>query len=221
MSTFCVIDCETTGMDDDSKVVEVAGVYLDDAGQFSRECQTFVNPQCPIPPQASAIHHITDEMVKGAPLYGECVDLFRDADYYVAHNSQFDRKYLGTFGKPWIDTYRCALRLWPDAPAHSNQVLSYWRGHERPPESAGHAHRALYDCYVTARLFCELSSHLSLEEMLRISEEPARLVRLNFGKHRGEKFCDVPESYLQWMSGQDFDEDIKFTVAQELKRRSP
>lgn len=221
MTLIRVIDCETTGMEDDSKVVEIACLDLDaDREVIAGEKQHFINPQIPIPPQASAIHHITDAMVASAPLFGEVHADYMDADYYVAHNSRFDQRYLGNFGKPWIDTYRCALVAWPDAPAHSNQVLRYWLGLESPPESAGHAHRALYDCYVTAMLFRRLADEMTLEKMLEASQSPALLTKINFGKHRGERFSELPIGYLEWMSGQTFDEDVMFTVKNELERRA-
>lgn len=221
MTVFRIIDCETTGMEDDSKVVEVGSLDLvvsDGARSLGNPQSHLINPGVPIPAVASAVHHITDDMVKDAPKIGEVHELYLGADVYVAHNSRFDQKYLGTLGKPWIDTYRCALIAWPDAPGHSNQVLRYHLGLESPPD--GYAHRALYDVYVTARLFIALLGVMSVEQMLTASNEPALLPIIRFGKHRGMKFTDAPVDYLRWMDGQDFDEDIKHTVKTELKRRS-
>lgn len=220
MTLFRIIDCETTGMEDDAKVVEIGAIdHNTDPSTLTLDRPTshLINPGVPIPATASAVHHITDEMVTDAPKIGQVHEHYLGADYYVAHNSRFDQKYLGTFGKPWIDTYRCALAAWPDAPAHSNQVLRYHLGLESPPD--GYAHRALYDVYVTAGLFLELLKVMDVEKMLELSSQPALLPKIGFGKHRGEKFSDLPDGYLKWMQGQDFDEDVKHTVKMELARR--
>lgn len=223
MTLFRIIDCETTGMEDDCKVCEIGSIdHNTDPATLTLDNprSVLINPGVPIPAQASAIHHITDDMVAGAPLFGEAHGDFLGADYYVAHNSRFDQRFLGNFGKPWIDTYRCALVCWPDAPSHSNQVLRYHLGLESPPADIGHAHRALYDVYVTARLFIEVMKMMDLEKMLEVSSQPALLPLVRFGKHRGEKFSALPDGYLKWMQQQDFDEDIKHTVKTELERRA-
>jgi exodeoxyribonuclease X len=50
---------------------------------------TLVRPGKPIPPGASAIHHIIDEDLKDALALSEVIDRFRGADVYVAHNCEF------------------------------------------------------------------------------------------------------------------------------------
>ena len=69
-----VFDVETTGLkaEEGDRVIEVAAVrvgiksdgtvLIEEQGQRS-----FVNPHCPIPPQASGVHHIIDKDVEGAP----------------------------------------------------------------------------------------------------------------------------------------------------------
>lgn len=215
-----MIDCETTGREKHDHVVEIAAVDVDRHGA-PLDCikQTLVNPGCKIPPESSAHHHITDEMVQGAPNLKTALEEYIGADCYVAHNSRYDQTYLGTFDTPWIDTYRSALVAWPDAPSYSNQALSYYLKTKRPPVDAGFPHRALYDAWTTAFLFAELTRKLSIDELVEISSKPARLSRIGFGKHRGESFCDIPTDYLQWMQKQDFDEDIAYTVEVELKNR--
>lgn len=216
-----VIDCETTGLDPiEDRVVEIGCVDLNENGAFEGVMQTLVNPLRDIPPKASAIHHITTAMIEEdmSPTYGEAILGFHGANYYVAHNSRFDQQFL-TVNGPWIDTYRCSVIAWPDAPGHGNQVLSYFLDLPRPPEDCGHAHRALYDAWTTAFLFQRLMDRFSIDEMLEISSRPALLPRINFGKHAGTAFGDLDGGYLTWMSNQDFDEDIMFTVAHEIRRR--
>lgn len=224
-----VIDCETTGFDHERDgICEIACVdILMSPGSLAylKVFETFVDPEMAIPPSASAIHHITDDMVASAPKKSEAIEMFSGADFYAAHNDRFDRRFLGDFGKPWIDTYRCALRAFPDMESHSNQYLRYALGlKDLPPIAAkvgSQAHRALYDAAVTSRIFFVLFSKLSFEEMLKISREPAILPRVTFGKHQGQRWQDVPYDYLDWMRRQGgWDEDVSSTLFAELQRRA-
>jgi exodeoxyribonuclease X len=218
-----VVDTETTGIDESARVVELASAHLA-TGKFYT---TLVDPQCPIPPEAMAVHHITDQEVVGQPLLAAAIDLCQltptHVDVLVAHNASFDSRMLSNLPQPWICTYKCALRLWPDASSHSLQVLRYI--HKLTPlfpQDAGLTpHRALYDVICTVQLLALIQSQLSMEEMIAISAAPALLPRIRFGKHRGMAFSDVPTSYLTWLRNQDGnDEDLSHTVSYHLKLRA-
>ncbi|MFD5236037.1 exonuclease domain-containing protein [Streptomyces tendae] len=64
-----VLDTETTGLDDDARIVELA--VLSSAGEVLLD--TLVDPGEPIPAGATAIHGITDSDVAGAPRFPELV----------------------------------------------------------------------------------------------------------------------------------------------------
>ena len=67
MARIWVLDCETTGTDfENDKVVEVGGVLLD-GNEVVMTYESLVNPGIPIPPRASAVHHLTDKHVHIAP----------------------------------------------------------------------------------------------------------------------------------------------------------
>lgn len=227
MTDFIVVDCETTGTEDTDEVVEVAAARLDFIGEITEIYSSLVQPTIPIPPEASAIHHITDEMVAGAPRLGSVLgEVEMGGSLFVAHNVRFDRRYLSLSGD-WICTYKLALQVWPDAPGHSNQVLRYWLGLEGPPPEAGHPHRALYDVFVTARLFQRImeTARLSTDEMIAISAQPALLPCFRFGKHANVPISEVPRDYLRWIveksaAGEDFDEDVIHTARHHYERRS-
>ena len=62
MSNIIIIDTETTGTDPQvDRLVELAGVPL---SPTCRDFSTLVNPGREIPPEAKAIHHITEEDVE-------------------------------------------------------------------------------------------------------------------------------------------------------------
>lgn len=227
-----VLDFETTGTqeDADAEVIEMGRIDLDPAtGLISNSWETFCRPQNGIPPVTRAVHHITDAEVEPAPPARECWDqLFADlgdGDPVCAHNNKFELAFVPPDyrDRPWICTYKVALVAWPDAPGHSNQVLRYWLGIDKLPDFspalAQPPHRALPDSYVTAFILRELLKFKTIPEMLTISSYPAVLRKVSFGKHRGQRYSEVPSDFLEWMLTTDMDEDRKFTARRELQIR--
>jgi len=210
-----IVDTETTGLDPATDaIVEIAKVDWID-GQIGGHRSDLIDPGIPIPSMAKAVHHITEAHIAGAPKIEDVIGEYR-ADIAAAHNSDFDRKFLGDdFAKHWVCTYKVSLRVWPDFPSHSNQFLRYELGLPDPTE--GQPHRALYDASITASLFDELTRHMSVREMVQISREPALLTTLNFGKHRGTKIADTPRDYLDWLLRNSDDESVKFSIRKVLE----
>lgn len=232
-----VCDLETTGLvPPDAAPCEVAwcDLLILEGGEISiahnSAAETLCNPSRPIPPELSAIHHITDDDVAGKPFWPAALAACAQRDsgmlrptLFAAHNAKFERQWFTdevTGGVEWICTYKCALRVWPDAPSHGNQALRYWLKPEGlSREIASVAHRAFPDAYVTAFILRELLRHHTPADLVIISAEPALLPRVNFGKHRGSSWRDVPLDYLQWLTRQDMDEDTLFTAGHEIERR--
>jgi exodeoxyribonuclease X len=166
-------------------------------------------------------------MVEGLPLVTtpdlRCGPLSPTA--VVAHNADFEGQWyteevLG--GIPLTCTFKASLRVWPDAPSHSNSALRYWRGLlDLPDDRAMPPHRAGPDAFVTAHLLIELlAAGMTLDHLLAWSRAPKCYPKVNFGKHRGAKWADVPADYLEWMGRQaDMEADAKWCAARELKRR--
>lgn len=220
-----VVDLETCGFEPSDGVVEIAAWDVVDGEVDKSYGATLINPGQPIPAKASAVHHITDADVEGRDTWdGWWPHYLVGADALCAHNARFDRQWLTdemTKPRPWICTLRCAYRLWPDAPGHSNQVLRYWLNPDGLDRFfANMAHRAEPDCYVTAFLLREQLKLAGLETLIKWSAEPALLPRLNFGKHKGSAWNDVPTDYLQWMTRQaDLNEDVLHTARHHLQAR--
>lgn len=227
-----VCDLETSGMAPPEAMpceIGAVDVVADGDGwrvDWESEFNELCNPGLPIPPEVSAVHHIVDSDVADKPAWLDCLRIFSatPAEVLCAHNAKFERLWITdevTGGKPWICTFKCALRLWPDAPGHSNQVLRYWlnpAGLDR--QIAAVAHRAFPDAYVTAFLLIECLKLAPIESLIEWSSQPGLLTTIRFGKNYGKKFSELPTDYLQWMSRQDFDEDVMFTVRRELSERS-
>jgi len=97
-SEFMVLDVETTGLSSETdRVVEIAIIRGNLHETISRY-EMMVNPEMAIPPQASAIHHITDAMVSDSPTFSEVMEdiqlKFPDSIPVFAHNSHFDKGFL-------------------------------------------------------------------------------------------------------------------------------
>ena len=95
---FAVLDTETTGLSPATggKICELA-ISISQNGQKIEEFSTLLNPQMPMHPEVIAIHGITNEMVKDAPVFADIVpqllDLL-DGCVLVAHNADFDLSFL-------------------------------------------------------------------------------------------------------------------------------
>lgn len=92
--TECVfLDTETTGLDDDAQVVEIA--IVDDTGAVLFE--SLVKPTVPVEPEAAAIHGIGPDRLASAPTWPEIAEQVRAAlegKIVVIFNSDFDIRLL-------------------------------------------------------------------------------------------------------------------------------
>jgi exodeoxyribonuclease X len=230
-----VIDLETTGNGfADGGVVEVGwqDVACDAAGRWALQGPPgamLINPQKAISPATSAIHHIIDADVADAPLWQHAAPgVLQPGDQRVAlaaHRANFEQRWcVPALSGParWICTYKCALRLFPDAPTHSNQGLRYWRMPEGLDRDVSlPAHRAGPDAYVTAHHLRDMLELVGLEQLLVWSEEPALLVRVPFGAYRGRAWRDLDDAALDRLLAGEAgrNQDVMFTAQMERQRR--
>lgn len=226
MTIIRVIDFETTGVDlPDAQVCEVATCDLHLTEKAIGQPLTWLCGVKAMPPEARAVHHIS---------LADCADLdafdsgrmFReDCDAMAAHNSEFETKFFGP-RVPMICTYKAALRVWPNAPAHNNGTLRYWL-EDQGKISLTHAmaqpsHRAGPDAYVTAHILLALFNEgVTGRSMVAWTKEPALLPKCPIGKFRGMPWSDVEAGFLGWMLRQpDMSTDLKFNAEREIARRS-
>lgn len=219
-----VTDTETTGLSPEDQVVELA--IADTEGN---RWSSLVRPTCLVSTEARAVHHISDAMLESAPsmaeiLEGRGLEEYAGDAVFVAHNAEFDRRMLLQSGVPektlparTICTWRCALHLWPEAPRHSNQVLRYYLGLSVVESEDSSPHRALPDVAVTLALLERMLLERSIEELIELTERPALLYRVYFGKYRGSRWQDLEPGYLRWILSKDFDEDVKHTARHWLR----
>jgi DNA polymerase-3 subunit epsilon len=202
-------DTETTGTKpDEDRIVEIAAYDPVRNATFVR----FVNPGIPIPKEATAIHHISDEMVKDAPNFKiiakEFMEFCSDEMVLIAHNNDsFDIHFLrnefkraGLSFPEWqfLDTLKWARRYRPDLPRHGLQFL---RETYDIPEN--NAHRALDDVMVLYQLFSKMIDDLTMEQILELLKRPERereISLMPFGKHQGLPLQEVPKNYIRWLA---------------------
>ena len=229
-----VVDLETTGDSfTNGGVVEVGWQDLapDAAGAWGLRGDVgarLVQPGLPISAKTSAIHHIIDEDVVGAPVWDDVAPAILQSAGVVAlaaHRAAFEQRWClpRLSGRArWICTYKCALRLWPDAPSHSNQGLRYWRRPEGLDRATGlPAHRAGPDAYVTAHHLRDMLAMASVAQLLAWSDLPALLIRVPQGALRGRRWAELDDEQLgrvlagEWGQNQD----VLFTARTERTRR--
>jgi DNA polymerase-3 subunit epsilon len=163
-----VFDTETTGLDprDGHRLVEFAGIELVERVPTGRHLHFYVNPARSMPPEAQAVHGLTDEFLADKPAFGSMAgalrDFLRDA-VLVAHNAQFDMRFLNfeleqcglppISGELVVDTLELARKRFPGA-KHSLDALCQRFGIDR---SGRVVHGALIDAGLLADVYVELT----------------------------------------------------------------
>ncbi len=198
-------DTETTGINSKKdRIIEIAAFdpLLD------KSLVRLVNPECPIPAEASAIHGITDDMVKDEPTFDvigqEFIDFCQGDVVLIAHNNDnFDIHFLRMeFGRAdvempdwkFLDSLKWARKYRPDLPRHSLQFLREMYG-----ITANQAHRALDDVDILYKIFSLMVDDLSLETIMELLSQTSKTTTMPFGKHRGKRLEDLPKDYLAWL----------------------
>lgn len=227
-----VIDVETSAMNlPDAKVIEVGTCDLvSELGGWSiREPRSYLcGGVTEIEPGARAAHHISlADIASFEPFSARDLRAKGEEEgvaVFAAHNAEFEAKFF-TPSVPLICTYKAALRIWPDAPSHSNGALRYWLEDQGliAPEHAltMPAHRAGPDAYVTAHLLKALLLATTANQMAIWTKEPRLLPKCTIGKFRDKPWSEVDRGFLQWMLNQaDMDADLKWNASRELQRRT-
>jgi DNA polymerase-3 subunit epsilon len=97
---YAVVDVETTGTRcwAGDRITEIAVVAVR-GGIVAETFETLVNPERPIPPWISRLTNISWDMVKDAPRFRDICDAVvraMDGAIFVAHNAQFDWRFVTT-----------------------------------------------------------------------------------------------------------------------------
>jgi DNA polymerase III subunit epsilon len=213
-------DTETTGVrNDKDRIIELAAFDPVEDRTFCK----FINPGMPIPREATAIHHISDEMVADAPSFKTIAEEFvlfcPEGTVLIAHNNDaFDKLFLEQefkrAGLPFpafrfVDSLKWSRRYRSDLPNHKLQTLREVYGF-----ASNQAHRALDDVIVLHQVFSAMIDDLTMEQVMELLARPQVLSKMPFGKHQGKMLADIPKDYVAWLASSGaFDK----TENQELK----
>ena len=230
------LDLETTGLENKDRICSV-GLSVEE-----RSYCELINPGKKIPPLASSIHHITNEMVKDAPLFAvsESSTLLKEMNspknILISHNAPFDTMMLEKEGIIWqgniIDTLKCSKALMPDLDRYGLQYLRYECKLYQKEEKyfskyalAVNPHNSLSDALHTKMLFEYLLELSSVDNLVNVSKNHVLLYRLPFGKYakkRIEEIAIKDPSYLHWMldSMMELEEDLRYSIDYFLRKIS-
>jgi DNA polymerase-3 subunit epsilon len=182
---YVVVDVETTGgaPSRGHRLTEVAAVRMRGTGEITARYETLLNPERYIPPMITQLTGIDYRMTIDAPRFADIAeDVYDiiDGAVFVAHNAQFDRRFLATefarVGLPMFGRTLCTVRLArktvTEIQGRSLDALQYFFGVEN------HArHRAMGDARATALIFRKLLDRLDDHEVTRWNELEAFLRR--------------------------------------------
>ncbi len=155
---YVIVDVETTGgRGENHRVTEIGAVKVQ-GGKIIDRFSTLLNPQRLIPASITRITHITNEMVKDAPLFSEIVGKFEeflDDSIFCAHNVNFDYGFIkqefNRIGKkfcyPKLCTCSSMRKLYKGHKSYSLANLT--REYDIPLKSH---HRALCDAEAATHL---------------------------------------------------------------------
>lgn len=238
MTKLIFFDTETTGNTEKDFLVQIA--YKTNGDVFTG----LYKPEIKIPPEASAIHHITNKMVADKPTFKESTDqpiikkLFEAPDsVVVAHNAPFD---LAVIKKEEIEPKKfiCTLRLARHLDKEEKiekYNLQYLR-YLLDLDVEAKAHDAMGDVLVLEKLFERLKTKMmkeeglgeeeAIEKMIEISSHPSLMHTFKFGKYNGKRIEEVlslDRGYLVWLleqkqNGDTIDEDWIYTLKHYLEK---
>ncbi|MDD2906215.1 MAG: exonuclease domain-containing protein [Sulfurimonas sp.] len=223
------LDLETTGLEANDTIVSIGIIGVEETKEET--LYELLNEGKKIPPKASSIHHITNEMIKGkgdfkSSLAYAFLNAHNDTNAtLIAHNVKFDLQKLLFAGLDWqgkiIDTLRVTKHLIPECEFFSLQILRYeLKLYHHEPETII-PHNALGDAQVVKSLYNYLLDLASFERMCALSFEKVLLQKLEFGKYAGRYIEEIVMSdrpYIEWMlsSITDLDDDLRYSIMSHL-----
>ena len=244
MAYYVLFDTETTGNQEDDKVIQFGAMIVDQKGKveaFDELCSTNVD----IKLEAMEVHNITPDLLINKPkaietsFYKRLEELNTNENYLIAHNISFDMGMIKKEGfvnqYQLIDTLRCAKHLYPDLPYHRLQYIRYALElyKTETAEAAKNnitikAHDAIGDVLVMKLFLTKLvgkcremyPDYNPIEKLVDLTKTPVFMKTFKFGKHKGKDIESVAKEdagYLNWMrTNMERDEDLRYTLDKVL-----
>jgi DNA polymerase-3 subunit epsilon len=248
-----VFDLETTGINvDKDKIVQIAMIRIEPGGTRTT-LDTLVNPERPIPPEASAVHGIKDADVQDQPTFSqirrEVEEFLTDADLAGFNSVNFDLPLLQA------ELNRAGSEMDFPGVRHLDAMKIFHRMERRDLTAAYRlycgkeltgAHNALADTEATLAIldaqiarydevpdevdalhrFCNPDEGRYVDRKRKFLWDDQGEAEFTFGKFQGKSLNVVVKdqrgrSYLEWMLGSDFSEEIKGLLRDALDGAFP
>lgn len=243
------LDLETTGVDPArDRIVEISLVKVFPDGK--REIKTRrLNPEMPIPPEASAVHHITDEDIKDCPTFKEVArslaSYIEGCDIAGYNSNKFDipvlaeeflragvdvdlkkRKFIDVqniFHKMEQRTLVAAYKFYCGKEldgAHSAEADTLATLEVLEAQLDRYGEELKNEVEFLAEFSCR-TRHVDYAGRIVYDENDVEV--FSFGKHKGRCVSDVfreEPSYYSWMMNGDFPEYTKKVITEIRLRQA-
>ncbi len=239
------IDLETTGVNiGTDKIVEIAMVkILPDGSRLIK--RKLINPQMPIPPGATDVHGITDDMVKDAPNFKQAANEIKqfldNCDLGGYNSNRFDIPML-------IEEFlRAGLEFSTEGICMVDVQKIFHMMEQRTLSAAykfycnknlENAHSAQADALATSEILeAQIERYTNIGNTIgsivkftgedELVDFARRFIRINgveifnFGKHKGKPVAEVLKNepqYYDWMMKGDFPMNTKQKLSEILNR---
>ncbi len=241
-----VFDLETTGTSPrKDRIIELAAIKVMPDGTEIEKCW-LLNPTIPIPPETSAIHGITDDIVKDCPTFaekaGEVFAFFEGCDLSGFNADRFDipclEEEFARVGKAFAPTSRRHVdvqRIYHKMePRDLSSAVRYYlgRNHEGAHGAEADTRATLEVLKAQMAKYPELPQTTAAMDEYLAPHDPLNADRqgllrwkdgellVNFGKKKGESlrslFLKEP-NYLRWILKGDFDTEVRAIVKDLLE----
>lgn len=181
------LDTETTGLDARNDRIVQIGLVAIERGRLAPETvwERLVDPRVAIPSRSTAIHRITNAMVRQAPSFPEA---WREAEsrvrgrILIGYSIGFDLAVLAheaeRAGLDWKKPRSLCVRLLatlahPTLPDYSLEALASWLG-----VKISSRHQALGDARAAAEIFIAMVPHLAARGIRTLAEAERACLRL-------------------------------------------
>jgi len=209
------LDTETTGLNVSSdRIIEIGAQKMHQNAKTSGETfSMFVDPELPIPEQSTAIHHINDKMVKGAPKFPEAMQEFNEwagpsviIGYSIGFDigilkSEHERHEIKFTAPKTLDVRHLSQIVLPELPDQSLEMTASWLDIEIVDR-----HRALADAHLALKVFAGLVPKLAEKGIVTLAQAKNACHKLTgaletearAGWHQLDSEPDVKSSFKEY-----------------------
>lgn len=239
------IDLETTGISiTNDRIIEIAIVKIlaDGSRQVKRK---LINPGMPIPAGSTAVHGITDEMVKDAPSFkqvaNECKQFMDHCDIGGYNSNRFDIPMLieeflragiefSTEGRKFVDVQKIFHKMEERTLSaaykfYCQKILEGAHSAEADAQATYEILEAQVTRYpqmgATVDSIVQFTGEDEMVDFARRFIKENGIEIFNFGKHKGktvEKVLKEEPQYYDWMMKGDFAMNTKQKLTEILNR---